>query len=250
MYRDAEAQDAPHQLACQANVNNDLAEEISQGIGSPAAITTTPSLHHQIKSDEEHVCQECSLQLPHMTALDKHAKQTQHGSYACNCGGTFSRLDVLRRHLQQFNPEEVYPCPYCTKHTGQRAFTRLDHLTQHLRGYHHFESSTESQDPGEPADHPARKSKTRLLFCPHKGCVYHHDAAASGQQPRSMNTPNVRPFRTQSDFTKHLREVHNASLYPCDVPGCDRTGRKGFFRRKSLATHKKGHRMDPHHAPV
>jgi hypothetical protein len=50
----------------------------------------------------------------------------------------------------------------------------------------------------------------------------------------------------QKDLTKHLREVHDESLNPCDFPGCGRVGKKGFFRKRDLLKHQKDYHDDPH----
>ncbi|KAH6714420.1 hypothetical protein BKA61DRAFT_605232 [Leptodontidium sp. MPI-SDFR-AT-0119] len=187
----------------------------SQGIDNPDT-TKKSILHHRVESCGENACHECSLQFPHISALNTHAKLTQHAPYACNCGSTFARFDILDRHLRTFNPQKFYPCLFCSKHSGQGAFKRLDHLTQHLRGYHNHEISAKS------SDHP------HLLLaqfrCPHEDCFYHQDG-----------------FGAQKDFTKHLREMHDESLYPCDVSGCGRIGGRGFSRKRDLMKHQKGH---------
>jgi hypothetical protein len=189
--------------------------------------------HYQIKSHGENVCNECSLHFPHNSALNNHAKQTQHAPFACICGVTFSRVDVINRHLEKHNPKAFYPCPHCSKFSGMKAFTRRDHLTQHLRGYHNIEVSSDTDDP------QSSSSQKTALSCPHEDCSYHHDVA-----PSSSSTNLRRYFRTRRDFTKHLREMHDESLYPCDAPGCGRVGGRGFFRERDLSKHQKDHHED------
>jgi hypothetical protein len=192
-------------------------------------------LHYQIKTDGEYACNACSLRFPHNSALDNHAKQTLHAPFACICSVTFSRIDVLNRHLETYSPspKAFYPCPHCSKYSGMKAFTRRDHLTQHLRGYHNIEVSSDSDDP------QSSSSRKTALSCPHGDCSYHHDAA------RSSSSPNLRRyFSTKRDFTKHLREVHDESLYPCGAPGCGRVGARGFFRERDLSKHQKDHHED------
>ncbi|KAE9373043.1 hypothetical protein N431DRAFT_224736 [Stipitochalara longipes BDJ] len=83
-------------------------------------------------------CQQCNLQFPTHEVLASHGREAQHAPYRCWCGTTFARRDILRRHIQTFQPEVVFPCPHCEKRP--RAFKRLDHLTQHFRGYHKMDS--------------------------------------------------------------------------------------------------------------
>jgi hypothetical protein len=211
---------------------DDIPNESSQNIEISATMAKSP-LHFQLKIQGENVCNECSLRFPHNSALNTHAKQTQHAPYACTCGVTFSRVDVMNRHLEKHNPKASYPCPHCSKYSGTKAFTRRDHLTQHLRGYHNIEVSSDSDNP------QSSRSQKTALSCPHGDCSYHHDAA------RSSSSLNPRMyFRTKKDFTKHLREVHDESLYPCDAPGCGRVGGRGFFRERDLSKHRKDYHED------
>jgi hypothetical protein len=212
-------------------VPDDVPNETSQSIDISPTILESP-LHCQIKTDGEYACNACSLRFPHNSALDNHAKQTLHAPFACICGGTFSRIDVLNRHLETYSPrpKASYPCPHCSKFSGMKAFTRRDHLTQHLRGYHNIEVSSDSDDP------QSSSSRKTALSCLHKDCSYHHDAS------RSSSLPNLRRyFSTKRDFTKHLREVHDESLYPCDAPDCGRVGGRGFFRKRDLSKHQRDH---------
>jgi len=151
-------------------------------------------------------CNECSWQFPYKGALDSHARQTLHSPYVCYCGAPFSRLYDLDRHIQTFDRKTLYPCPHCSKFSGPNAFARRDHLTQHLRGFHNIES------PGSTSpSSPPGKGRGRALSCPHEGCAYHHDASFS-----NFLIPK-KSFSAKKYFTKHLREVHDESLFPCQV---------------------------------
>lgn len=35
-----------------------------------------------------------------------------------------------------------------------------------------------------------------------------------------------------------MRKIHKESEFPCTEAGCDRTGPKGYFRRRDLLKHK------------
>jgi hypothetical protein len=186
---------------------------------------------------QEIYCHQCNMQFSTNALLHRHGRETQHAPYRCRCGTTFSRLDVLRRHIHTFQPKVSYPCPHCKKHRGSRAFARLDHLTQHLRGYHNMESGTES-DESQPQQ-PPRKRKTTFK-CPHDTCS-HSSGTSSGSDQSPSGVFSSRTFQTRGEFTKHLREVHNESIFPCPEIGCSRVGGKGFFREKDLLNHVKDH---------
>jgi hypothetical protein len=178
--------------------------------------------HNPIQLDPTHTCQDCLAQFATQTGLSNHAAQTQHSPYRCTCGKTFSRLDVLTRHLQGYERPPRYACPHCSKYRGNNAFHRMDHLTQHLRGYHNHEVSTGSDDSEDGITEAQRSVSVRkLLPCPHEGCET--------------------SFSSRSEFTKHMRKVHDENLYPCPETGCLRVGGRGFFRKKDLLKHQADH---------
>jgi hypothetical protein len=41
-----------------------------------------------------------------------------------------------------------------------------------------------------------------------------------------------------------MREEHNECAFPCDVPGCSRIGRRGYFREKDLLNHRRQEHPD------
>jgi hypothetical protein len=192
---------------------------------------------HGISQTQSRIyCQECNFQFPNRSLLDKHAKETQHAPYRCKCGKGFSRLDVIGRHIQSSLATNSYPCPYCKKHRGSRAFVRRDHLTQHLRGYHNMESENHSE---EDQFQPSPRKRNKTFKCPHGTCSY-----APGSSTKSGLAPPhrlIRTFPTQGGLMKHLREVHDESLFPCTETGCSRIGGKGFLRKTDLVEHAKDH---------
>ncbi len=161
-------------------------------------------LHGPIQTAEPNICQECTQSFPSITELERHAKLLHHNAFKCKCGKTYARLDILKRHCDQ-TPR--FPCPHCNRYTGANAFAREDHLTQHLRTYHRINNSGNDNGPTQ-------------FYCTWPNCA---------QQQRS--------FGIKSQYTTHMRRIHNYSPFPCLVQGCVKSAGKGYFREKDLLKH-------------
>jgi hypothetical protein len=184
-------------------------------------------------------CFACKTTLPSKADLLRHGKEFQHQPYACECGAAFSRIDVLNRHIESFGTDDPkYPCKYCKRHRGAEGFRRLDHLNQHMRNYHHHEIDK------EPIEQKAKNTRLKYSFpvCPHLDCPQYRDGTFK-ELPHKIQAQQ-KPFESQSAFTKHMREVHNECTFPCDVPSCDRVGRRGYFREKDLLKHRREQHPD------
>ena len=183
--------------------------------------------HGRIRPVDDLVCDECSRQFGSMTPLQMHAATTLHSPYICVCGKKFSRLADLERHWEQYPETRIsprFPCTYCKNHRGDKAFGRKDHLTQHIRNYHHI-----------GVDDQYSSTLYYLLVCPHIGCPEYRDA-----HWRTVATRNTTmPFTTRAAYMKHMRQVHNESPFPCGVPGCPRIAGKGYFRKTDMLRHRK-----------
>lgn len=105
-------------------------------------------------------------------------------------------------------PQPRYPCSRCHKYDGPRAFTRKDHLQQHLRTFH-----------------SVPKEELIPSFCPHSDC------------PESAANATSKVFKTIVEYRRHLLVVHGASMFECKMPGCSRVGRCGFARETNLKKH-------------
>jgi hypothetical protein len=107
-----------------------------------------------------------------------------------------------------------------------------------MRNYHHHEIDK------EPIEQSARSSRLKYSFpvCPHLDCPQHRDGLFK-ELPHRIQAEQ-KPFESQSVYTKHMREVHNECTFPCDVPGCDRVGRRGYFREKDLLKHRRDQHPD------
>jgi uncharacterized short protein YbdD (DUF466 family) len=108
-------------------------------------------------------------------------------------------------------------------------------LMQHIRNYHHLELENETV-----------KAESRLKYTfpvsPHPDCPQYRDATFK-QLPRKSQA-DQRPFPSQSAYTKHMRNEHNKCSFPCDIPRCNRTGRRGYFRENDRLNHRRQEHPD------
>lgn len=173
-----------------------------------------------------YVCHQCKCRFTSHESVSDHARDTCHDAYRClDCDARFSRLDVLRRHrLQHVSTSTKYSCTHCKKWRAPNGFARKDHLTQHLRNFHHIEAEGQfyysSVDPLNPAFH---------AYCLREDCPMFLPPA-----DRLCSRPI---FPSRSAFTTHMRREHDESMFPCTKPGCSRIGGKGFFRKRGLLKH-------------
>ncbi|KAH7354632.1 hypothetical protein BKA65DRAFT_226348 [Rhexocercosporidium sp. MPI-PUGE-AT-0058] len=191
--------------------------------------------HGYLTLELEIGCQECRLQFSSKASLNLHTKKTHHSPYCCKCSDVFSRLDVLDRHIQGHNLNAAIPCPYCQH---PKLFARQDHLTQHLRGFHSMDIVIDASK--NQRVRPVRKLKKKR-YCSHIDCWEVEDSYG----PPSRSQPPRRSFKTQSNYTDHLREVQDKIMFPCTAPGCARKGGNGFFRNKALLKHARDHHSRP-----
>jgi uncharacterized Zn-finger protein len=180
--------------------------------------------HLKTSHPELFICQQCKTPFDSPRWMDSHAYTTGHNPFICNhqdCGKTFSRFDTYQRH-QTAHQEDAkrFPCKYCKKYRGTNGFKRKDHLTQHLRGYHHI-----GEGEAKKEIYPYRYSCEKVDCPEYTINLYSCD-------PR-------RPFSCKSELMKHMKTVHNASVFPCPEPNCDRVEAKGYFRPADLRNHLK-----------
>ncbi|KAI1328038.1 hypothetical protein F5Y16DRAFT_164123 [Xylariaceae sp. FL0255] len=207
------------------------------------AATHAPG-HHLVFQAGALICA-CSAVFTNHADLQSHADATKHNPFECSCGKRYVRIDVARRHIQSFNKEaDKYPCTCCKQYQGKQGFRRRDHLVQHLKVYHRLDQEKINEIC------PTKRSvaSRQILTCPHLGCDSYRD-----EEFRSLPwkvQEEQRPFQKQSDFNKHMREVHQQSAFPCRVAGCERIGRKGYMREKDLMNHiTKEHPEAPNYTP-
>lgn len=189
---------------------------------------SNPNEHGRVQFAHPNTCMECleSFEKPYL--LYDHCRDESHAIFMCKCGKRFTRDDVLFRHVRSTQPDlQKHACPYCKSRPGGKSFKRKDHLTQHIRGYHH--RGTEIK---------ISPYRTRLDYlCPHSDCLQYRgpDFLDLPYETRRQN----KPFASRQEFRQHMRTVHDEAPYPCDVRGCLRVGGKGYFRRLDLIKHRK-----------
>jgi len=174
-------------------------------------------------------CDECMYVGKSQYELERHTSNTGHGSFICKhdgCEKTFPRRDTYQRHQRTHQGDaQRFPCKYCKKYRGKNGFKRKDHLTQHVRNYHHI---GEGEQGGAPID---RK------WCPKKEC--------SESRPAGVDVSQQCAFTTSKEWIKHMRTVHDESEFSCPQAGCDRVNGKGYFRSADLRIHlRKAHSTD------
>jgi hypothetical protein len=172
------------------------------------------------------LCAQCGALFRTDAGLTRHAVKEIHGAHQCSvegCNSSFTReADRLRHEIQHSTDEHPkYPCPHCHRHRGVKGFKREDHLTQHLRNYHNIE--------------PERGHFGMVYACSHSGCPEHREG---GWTYRAVDDDGY-PFKTLAERTKHLKEVHDESKFPCPVPFCDKVGGQGYVRKGDLVKHIK-----------
>ncbi|KAI1734883.1 hypothetical protein F4680DRAFT_436798 [Xylaria scruposa] len=195
---------------------------------------STPHLpgHHEVWDGSAITCAECDEPFRSKYELADHAIYNKHSPYACSCKTKFARRDVLLRHLKDFTKESAkYQCTFCKRYRGKQAFRRRDKLVQHLQGYHKMEPE-EINKVSPPTN---RVQSRQILICPHMNCEAYRDDTFKALP--WIKQHEGRPFQKQSEYNKHMRDVHKESAFSCSIAGCDRVGVKGYMREKDLMKH-------------
>jgi hypothetical protein len=175
-------------------------------------------------------CDQCPFVAKGHNSLKDHACKTGHVSFACKhegCRKKITRSDTYQKHCRTAhdNSAKRFPCKYCKKYRGSRGFKRQDHLTQHVRNYHHIR---------EGDIHIGWLYNRK--WCPKQDCSEANPTSA-------IWGPGA--FASSKEGIEHMRKVHNHSDFHCPQPGCDRVNGKGYFRKADLRTHlRKVHGTD------
>ncbi|KAI1102024.1 hypothetical protein F4804DRAFT_314278 [Jackrogersella minutella] len=188
--------------------------------------------HHQVHGSIPFSCAECGASFPNKTRLERHAYDDRHNAVACSCGKRFSRLDSLNRHLDSFRKDiRRFSCPRCKRYRGNNGFRRRDHLIQHLSGYHKIAW----QEIQKAFSIREKEYAFEECDCPAPMCEFH--LGANFQCLSWIEREVQAPFKTKSQFNKHLKEAHEVTPCPCPVAECKRTGAKGYMTVHGLEKH-------------
>ncbi|KAH7160614.1 hypothetical protein EDB81DRAFT_755255 [Dactylonectria macrodidyma] len=192
--------------------------------------------HAPVSTGATNECIECGETFNLKSDLDFHGSDERHSPFACTCGSRFSRRDVLVRHLKtKNNARPQHPCPFCKRHRGKSAFHRKDHLKQHVDEYHKIDIE-ERLPEMKSLGLVSTRSKDVIAFgCHIPDCRDYRDVHFYVQSDQEQK--ETAPFTKYSQYTKHLKAMHETTRFPCPVPGCDRVGGKGFQRGKALISH-------------
>ncbi|KAF8851006.1 hypothetical protein BDZ45DRAFT_679450 [Acephala macrosclerotiorum] len=155
--------------------------------------------HGRPNPDKPNDCTECRESFASNAKMIQYTSKHLHQPFGCEC-------ESLGTDIPK------YPCTYCKRHRGLNGFRRRDHLLQHVRNYH-LERDVDGY-------------RKVFLVCPHSDYSFHRDQALMN----STNAGTNKPFPSQSEYTKHMREEYNGSTFPCAVPGYNRIGKCGYFR--------------------
>lgn len=124
---------------------------------------SNPDKHGHVQSAHPNTCMECQESFRNTSDLISHGLNEEHAPFMCKCGKSFTRDDVLRRHVKAYQPElQKYACPHCKSGPGRKSFKRKDHLTQHIRGYHHIGK----------VQYPLSRG---IYLCPHSDCLQYRE---------------------------------------------------------------------------
>ncbi|KAI0437212.1 hypothetical protein F4803DRAFT_165300 [Xylaria telfairii] len=166
----------------------------------------------------------------------QHLIVSESAPFRCQCGQDFTRLCSLERHIRhhagQLNLDALHPCTECPDRQGKNGFKRLEHLKQHLQGFHKWDN-----DQLATLFPPRKAHILRIPVCHFPECDYYRGPGFEdmGVREREEN----RPFDKQSHYTDHMKREHDWSPYPCKVTGCNKVNGSGFFSTTTFERHYK-----------
>lgn len=158
------------------------------------------------------VCGTCGVPMSSIKEMEKHAD----GIFKCypfrchkiaDCESRFRKYEEWHRHCKSHQSDKAFSCEFCER-KGPDGWNRKDRLDAHIQNNHPHEWE--------------RIKKEYPKFCTVADC---------------MHAQTEKPFKTESKYLSHMRKEHGYGQLNCDVPGCNRTGKKGFAHPGSLEAH-------------
>jgi len=193
--------------------------------------------HRRILKSNPYDCHECGATFNSTADLLNHARRRGHKLYACECSESFFNFNIFNRHLKAFGTAHPqYPCNHCKDRTGLNGFYRFENLRNHIRSFHGIEED----------QNISKHSRLHFPICPYDSCPQHRDGSYKTLSRTSQYI--TRPFKSQSTYSKHMREKHNESSFSCDVPGCPRISPHGYSSERGFWEHRS--REHGIHCPV
>ncbi|KAK8087168.1 hypothetical protein PG994_002142 [Apiospora phragmitis] len=190
--------------------------------------------HSQIEPNGKLTCAECGQTFESRNQQQSHANDSQHSPFLCTCGTTFSRVDVLQRHIDGYAQDALkFPCKFCN--TDFDAGTICSSISEDG-------TVLTTRKPDKPVQALETIRILQLPTCPYRGCEFFR--GASFQTLSWTEQLTQKPFANQSSFTKHLKDIHKQTPFPCNVEDCDRVGDKGYVREKDLMKHRSAKHPD------
>lgn len=119
------------------------------------------------------ICAECLTSFSTNSNLEQHASNSGHTAFSCTCGQQFSRAYTLTRHINSMIGPS-FPCELC----DNKAFPRLDKLSDHLRRWHRL--GVKAFDQYKGGDSPT-KPATNSVALPIGGGIAPLQAGVFGQ---------------------------------------------------------------------
>lgn len=206
-------------------------------------------LNHHVKSAHtgvrDYVCDRpgCGKSFVTGSRLRRHlAAHDGRDKYRCTeyppCSETFRKHSTLQKHIMTTHlKQKPFPCPHVDPNTGEKcpmAFDTAGHLRAHESRIHtekRFTCAECSQSTQQGAD---TSTNMAVTFPTYALLQAHIRTAHPPQCPHCSISCS-----TQRELRRHLEVAHgNVSLeerrvFPCTVPGCDRS----FTKKGNLTVH-------------
>ena len=205
-------------------------------------------LNHHIKSAHtgvrDYVCDRpgCGKSFVTGSRLRRHlAAHDGRDKYRCTeyppCSETFRKHTTLQKHIMTAHlKQKPFPCPHVDAATGQKcpmAFETAGHLRAHESRLH-TEKRFTCTECSQRMDTDNNENDSAVTFPTYALLQAHIRTAHPPQCPNCLVTCS-----TSRELRRHLEVAHGdvsveeRKVFPCTVPGCDRS----FTKKGNLTVH-------------